>query len=68
METFKLEGIQVRGKTKVIYCPQGLSCWWESNQFDNQNPTAQMAFRLGANIVAYATGLKAPPPGLTPMK
>jgi hypothetical protein len=64
---FKLYGIQVCCKTGVVYCPQDLSCWWESTQFDNKNPTGQMAFHLGANIVAYATGLEAPRPRLTPM-
>ena len=37
---FELWGIQVCCKTGVVYCPQDLSCWWESNQFDNKNPTA----------------------------
>jgi hypothetical protein len=57
---FKLEGITMGCKTVVVYSPQDLSCWWESNQYDRGR--GQMAFHLGANIIAYATGLEAPKP------
>lgn len=60
---FKLEGIQMGCKTVVVYSPQDLSCWWESNQYARED--GQTAFRLGANIIAYATGLEAPRPRLT---
>jgi hypothetical protein len=63
---FKLEGIQICCKTAVVYCPQDLSCWWESNLYDKGQ--AKIAFQLGANIVAYATGLEPPRPRLTPME
>jgi hypothetical protein len=47
----------------VIYSPQDLSCLWESNQF--QAGRAQQAFRLGGNIIAYATGMELPKPRLS---
>jgi hypothetical protein len=61
--SFKLEGIDRGCKTVVIYAPEDMSCYWESNQFDNGR--AQQAFRLGANIVAYATGMEVPKPRLS---
>lgn len=61
-QPYKLMGIQMGCKTVVIYSPQDLSCQWESNEFDGR---ARTAFRLGANIIAYATGLEPPKPRLT---
>ncbi len=58
-----LEGIQMGCKTVVVYSPKDLSCWWESNQYGDGE--GQTAFRLGANIIAYATGLEPPKPRLT---
>jgi hypothetical protein len=59
----KLMGIQMGCKrTVVVYSPQDLSCLWESNEHDGR---ARIAFRLGANIIAYATGLEPPRPRLT---
>jgi len=55
-------GVQMGCKTVVIYSPQDLSCQWESNEYDGR---ARTAFRLGANIIAYATGLELPKPRLT---
>jgi hypothetical protein len=60
---FKLEGIEMGCKTVVVYSPQDLSCLWESNQLTNER--AQLAFRLGGNIIAYATGMELPKPRLT---
>lgn len=61
--SFKLEGIQRGCKTVVVYSPQDMSCLWESNQ--SSSGRAQLAFRLGANIIAYATGMEPPKPRLT---
>jgi len=36
----------------LLYCPGGLSCPWDVAQFSDPN------FKLGANIVAYVTGLE----------
>jgi hypothetical protein len=60
----RLEGIEMGCKTVVVYSPQDLSCRWESNQLTN--PQVQLAFRLGGNIIAYATGMEPPKPRLTP--
>jgi hypothetical protein len=58
---FPLEGVELGCKTVVVYCPRGyLSCLWEANQMDNKY--VQMAFQLGGNIVAYATGMEVPKP------
>jgi hypothetical protein len=61
---FPLYGIQLGCKTVVIYSPKDLSCLWESNQYEDKGD-AQAAFRLGANVIAYATGLEPPKPRLT---
>jgi hypothetical protein len=58
-----LEGIERGCKTVIIYSPDDLSCRWEANQFHSGR--GQLAFRLGGNILAYATGLEAPKPRLS---
>jgi hypothetical protein len=63
--SFKLEGIDFGCKTCLVYAPEDLSCHWESNHFNGPNGRTQLAFRLGANIVAYATGLEPPEDKLT---
>ena len=66
---FKLYGIEKGCKTVVIYSPQDLSCYWESNETGEKKglpPTrSKTAFELGANIIAYATGMELPKPRLT---
>ncbi len=56
----KLMGMSLGCKTVLIYSPQDLSCQWESNNF--KDGKGMEAFRLGANIVAYATGHEPPKP------
>jgi hypothetical protein len=63
---FPLMGIKRGCKTVLIYSPTDLSCLWESN--DLTNAKAIKAFRLGANIITYATGLEKPPPRLDPQQ
>ncbi len=65
-EPYKLMGLQVGCRTVMIYSPQDLSCWWESNKHEG-DARGVLAFRLGANIVAYGTGRVAPQPRLTPI-
>ncbi len=65
-EPYKLMGLQVGCRTVMIYSPQDLSCWWESNKYEG-DARGVLAFRLGANIVAYGTGRVAPQPRLTPI-
>jgi hypothetical protein len=62
--TFKLKGLQLGCKTVVIYSPENLCGYWELNRNDDKGD-GEKAFRLGANIIAYATGLEAPKPRLT---
>jgi hypothetical protein len=59
----ELWGIEMGGRTVALYSPQGLSAWWEHNQ--SAEGEGQAAFRLGANIIALATGLKPPLPRLS---
>src|SRR4029077_88736 len=63
---FPLEGIDYGCKTVVIYSPRDLSCLWEANQFESGR--GQLAFRLGGNIIAYATGMEPPKVRLTPVE
>ncbi len=56
-----LEGIKQGCKTVVIYSPKPIAGYWESNN-QQKNTRSRKAFELGANIVAYATGLEPPRP------
>jgi hypothetical protein len=58
--SFGLMGMQVGCKTVVMYSPHDLSCYWEGNNLNDGRST--LAFRLGANIIAYATGMEPPRP------
>ena len=57
--SFPLEGIEKDGRTVVIYSPVPLAGYWEAN--DHARGRGQLAFRLGAAIIAYATGGWLPP-------
>jgi hypothetical protein len=61
--SFKLKGLNMGCKTVLIFSPEDLSCLWESNKLDDGR--VQLAFRTGANIIAYATGMEPPRPRLT---
>lgn len=61
---FPLEGIEMGCKTVIVYSPRDLSCYWESNRYEERD-VSQRAFRLGGNIVAYATGMELPKPRLS---
>lgn len=60
---FPLEGVQQGCKTVVVYSPQPVAGYWEANQLKTLR--ARKAFHLGANVIAYATGLEPPQPRLT---
>jgi hypothetical protein len=62
-DPYKLMGLQVGCRTVMLYSPQDLSCYWESNRADDAQTIK--AFRLGENMVAYATGRTPPQPRLT---
>jgi hypothetical protein len=58
-----LEGIEMGCKTVVVFSPQPLAGYWETN--DHVGDRGQLAFRLAGNVVAYATGLEYPKPRLS---
>jgi hypothetical protein len=62
--SFNLHGVDFGCKTCIVYSPEDLSCHWESNNFDankrDADPRSVLAFRVGANVIAYATGLEPP--------
>ncbi len=58
---FPLEGIKMGCKTVVIYSPKPLAGYWEAN-LNADKDRGQKAFEMGANIIAYATGLEPPRP------
>jgi hypothetical protein len=62
-QPYHLMGIQMGCKTVLVYSPEDLSCQWESNK--TETGRGSTAFRLGANIIAYATGMEPPRPRLT---
>jgi hypothetical protein len=61
--SFKLHGLQMGCKTVLVYSPEDLSCLWEQNRQDTDRGV--LAFRVGTNIIAYATGKEPPRPRLT---
>ncbi|HEV8061783.1 MAG TPA: DUF4159 domain-containing protein, partial [Gemmataceae bacterium] len=63
--SISLEGIDYGCKTVVVYSPQDLSCYWEGNL--SKEGRGQLAFRLGGNIIAYATGMEPPKARLAPV-
>lgn len=66
-KTYPLYGISRGCKTILIYSPNDMSCFWEKNLQEDRTGRGHLAFRLGANIVAYATGKEPPKPRLTPV-
>ncbi|MFT3878437.1 MAG: DUF4159 domain-containing protein [Gemmatales bacterium] len=65
--SFDLMGIDMGCKTCLAYAPKGIASHWESNLFKDFAKT-KLAFQLGANIVAYATGLEPPEDKMTEKK
>jgi hypothetical protein len=63
-KNFRLEGVKMGCKTVVIYSPQPIAGYWESND-QSLGGRSRRAFELGANIVAYATGMEPPRPRLS---
>jgi hypothetical protein len=63
-DPYQLWGLSLGCKTVLIYSPRDLSCYWESGD-PEKNAAADRAFKLGANVLAYATGMQPPRPRLT---
>jgi hypothetical protein len=64
-QDFPLWGVQEGCKTVLVYSPKPLAGYWEANALDGRG---RKAFELGANVIAYGTGLEAPRPRLTEAK
>lgn len=56
---FPLYGIEFGCKTLVVLSTKPIAGYWETNQNSKGTP-GEKAFQLGANVVAYATGLEVP--------
>jgi hypothetical protein len=56
---FPLLGIKQGCKTVCIYSPRPIAGYWEGNN-QQRGSRSRKAFELGANIIAYATGLEPP--------
>ena len=65
-DPYKLMGLNLGCKTVLIYCPNDMSCFWESGD-PQKHAGADRAFKLGANVLAYATGMQPPRPRGTQM-
>jgi hypothetical protein len=61
---FPLYGVQHGCKTVAVLSTRPLAYYWEANDFD-KSEDGKTAFKLAANIIAYATGLEPPRPRLT---
>ena len=59
-EIHPLWGIEHGCRTIAIYSPQDLSCYWNQAERNPRNPAVIKAFRIGENIVDYATGREMP--------
>jgi hypothetical protein len=60
--SFGLRGIQSGCKTTVVLATENLCGYWEINRRTGEG---EKAFLLGANLIAYATGMVPPEPRLT---
>ncbi len=67
----KLEGMNRGCRTVMVFSPEPLAGFWEESKY-MPKPAARVAlnrgeqaFRLGANVIAYATGMEPPKQRLT---
>ena len=59
-ESHPLWGIEHGCRTVVIYSPTDLSCYWNQVERSPTNPAVIKAFRVGENVIDYATGREIP--------
>ncbi len=64
-EIHPLWGIEHGCRTMLIYSPQDLSCYWNQLERSPANPAVIKAFRVGQNVIDYATGREMPADKLT---
>jgi hypothetical protein len=62
---YPLWGIDLGGRTAVIYSPKDLSCYWNLAHRSPEDKAVVLALKVGQNIVEYATRGKNPPGKLT---
>ena len=57
-DTYGLEAIEVGCRVGVFFSPHALSCLWEMQDYKDLagKKWSEMAFQIGTNIAAYATG------------
>ena len=60
---FPVYGISQGCKIVLLYMPRPIAGYWEAK--DDKTKRGEIAFKLGASIVAYATGLEPPRPRLS---
>ena len=59
-DAYNLEAIDVGCRTGVFFSPRALSALWEMQDYrDSERKWSELAFQLGTNIAAYATGKEA---------
>lgn len=59
-EVHPLEGVEYGCRTVIVYSPGDLSCFWNNDESQPDNPAVIKARRVGQNIVDYATGRELP--------
>ncbi|MCY2934086.1 MAG: DUF4159 domain-containing protein [Planctomycetota bacterium] len=59
-EVHPLEGVEYGCRTVIVYSPGDLSCFWNQDESQPDNPTVIKARRVGQNIIDYATGRELP--------
>jgi hypothetical protein len=69
----ELMGVERGCKTIMIFSPHPLAGFWEEKRFAPEPgrvaiDRSQLAYRLGGNVIAYATGMELPKPRLTQVK
>lgn len=65
-DPYRLYAVSQGCREVLVYSPQDMSCFWENNLL--KDGRGDRAFKLGANIIAYATAKEPPKPRLTEVK
>ena len=69
----KLEGLDRGCRTVVVFSPEPVAGFWDESKYmpaakQPARNRGEFAFRLGANVIAYATGMELPKQRLTVRK
>ena len=59
-EVHPREGVEYGCRTVIVYSPGDLSCFWNQDESQPENPSVIKARRVGQNIIDYATGRELP--------